>query len=80
MVLVQGNNSLAALSKDKFLVMCIELGEDSNTSTQDISELWKVSTIRNTNISNGFNIENISQSFNVSRTLQAEISQSNSIA
>lgn len=43
-VLVQGNNTLATLSKDKFLVMCMELGADSNTSTQDITELWKVRT------------------------------------
>lgn len=43
-VLLQGpNNTQATIVKDKFLVMCMELAPDASTSTQDITELWKVS-------------------------------------
>lgn len=34
---------MTTLSKDKFLVMCMELTSDASTSLQDITDLWKVS-------------------------------------
>ncbi|GAB0087455.1 motile sperm domain-containing protein 2 [Sergentomyia squamirostris] len=39
-VLVHGCN-LTSLSREKFLVMCMALGADKQTNSQDIAELWK---------------------------------------
>ncbi|XP_059610439.1 motile sperm domain-containing protein 2-like isoform X2 [Phlebotomus argentipes] len=39
-VLVPGCQ-LSALSREKFLVMCMALGADKQTNSQDIAELWK---------------------------------------
>uniref|UniRef100_A0A1B0DII9 Uncharacterized protein n=1 Tax=Phlebotomus papatasi TaxID=29031 RepID=A0A1B0DII9_PHLPP len=39
-VLVPGCQ-LTTLSREKFLVMCMALGADKQTNSQDIAELWK---------------------------------------
>lgn len=41
-VVLQQGHQITTLNKDKFLVMCMELGSDAGTSVQDITELWKV--------------------------------------
>lgn len=47
-VVLQQGQLLAALNKDKFLVMCMELSSDASTSLQDITELWKVCDVPQT--------------------------------
>lgn len=42
-VLQQGHQTTLLLSKDKFLVMSMELSGDGNISAQEIADLWKVS-------------------------------------
>lgn len=32
---------MPVLTKDKFLVMCMELSSDASTTSHDIAELWK---------------------------------------
>lgn len=32
---------MPVLTKDKFLVMCMELSSDTSTTSHDIAELWK---------------------------------------
>lgn len=32
---------MPVLTKDKFLVMCMELSTDASTTSHDIAELWK---------------------------------------
>lgn len=40
-VVLQQGHEMPVLSKDKFLVMCMELSSDASTTSHDIAELWK---------------------------------------
>ncbi|KAJ6642474.1 Motile sperm domain-containing protein 2 [Pseudolycoriella hygida] len=40
-VVLQQGHQMPLLSKDKFLVMCMELSSDTSTTSHDIAELWK---------------------------------------
>uniref|UniRef100_U5EYC4 Putative phosphatidylinositol transfer protein pdr16 n=1 Tax=Corethrella appendiculata TaxID=1370023 RepID=U5EYC4_9DIPT len=37
----ESNQQFTALNREKFLVMCMRLGVDASTSSQDLAELWK---------------------------------------
>lgn len=40
-VVLQQGHQMPVLTKDKFLVMCMELSSDTSTTSHDIAELWK---------------------------------------
>lgn len=40
-VVLQQGHQMPVLTKDKFLVMCMELSSDASTTSHDIAELWK---------------------------------------